>query len=115
MVDLKITSGFSLTLLANALAVVLCFTLKSLGAFTSTLYLRSCINKGSSFRGSLLSGGQKGRTGRQGTIGGYFGFVGIFSGGFEVNMFEAGTADVEIETAEFGLTEAAMEDCWNSC
>ena len=25
-------------------------------------------------------------------------------------MFEAGTAEVEIETAEFGLTEVAMEE-----
>jgi hypothetical protein len=110
LVDLKITSGFSLTLLAKVSAVVLCLTLKTLGAFTCTLNLKSCRNKGSSLRGSLLSGGQKGRTGRQGTIGGYFDFVGFVSGGFEVTVFEAGTANVEVETADIGLTEAAMEE-----
>ena len=57
-----------------------------------------------------MSGGQKGRTGRQGTIGRYCGFVGIFSRGFEVTIFEAGTAEVDIETVEVGFTEAAMEE-----
>jgi hypothetical protein len=84
--------------------------LNFLGAFTCILNLKSCRNKGSSFRGSLLSGGQKGRTGRQGTIGGYFDFVGFFTGGFGDTVFETGTAEVEVETADIGLTEAAMEE-----
>ena len=52
-----------------------------------------------------MSGGKKGGNCRQGTIGRYFGFVGIFSGGFEVTVLE-----VEVETADIGFTEAAMKE-----
>ena len=76
------------------LVFVICKTLKSLlDTFTSTLNIKSCKNRESSLRGSLLFGGEKGRTGRHGRIGGCFGFVGAVAGGFELaTKFEAGTA-----------------------
>ena len=44
--------------------------LNSLSVISLTLFLSSWRKKGSSFRGSLLSGAQKGRIGREGSIGG---------------------------------------------
>ena len=44
--------------------------MNSLSGISLTLFLSSWRKKGSSFRGSLLSGGQKGRIGREGSIGG---------------------------------------------
>ena len=55
--------------MAKEFADALYLVLKSLSGISLTLYQSSCKKNGSSFRGSLLSGEQKGRIGREGSIG----------------------------------------------